>query len=138
MNETKRPLIGVGVVVIKDGKILFQKRKSAHGRGTWSFPGGHLEFGESPEECARRETMEEAGLEIKNLRLGPFTNDVHVSEDKHYITLYVISDWVEGEPRVMEPEKCECWQWCDWNDLPRPLFLPIEHLLERNFDPLSY
>ena len=37
-----RPKIGVGIIVIKDGKILFGKRKNAHNEGSWSFPGGHL------------------------------------------------------------------------------------------------
>ncbi|RLC15632.1 MAG: DNA mismatch repair protein MutT, partial [Deltaproteobacteria bacterium] len=54
-----RPLIGVAAIVIKDKKVLLGKRKNAHGAGTWAFPGGHLEYKESIEECAKREVFEE-------------------------------------------------------------------------------
>jgi 8-oxo-dGTP diphosphatase len=47
MDEIKRPKVGVGVIIKKDGKVLMGKRKNAHGDGTWSFTGGHLEFGEA-------------------------------------------------------------------------------------------
>ena len=57
--ESKCPKVGVGVAVVKDGKVLLGKRKNAHGEGTWSFPGGHLEYKESWEDCAIRETLEE-------------------------------------------------------------------------------
>ncbi|MFA6042419.1 MAG: NUDIX hydrolase [Patescibacteria group bacterium] len=132
---TNRPRVGVGVIVMKDGKVLLQKRKSLHGNGTWAFPGGHLEYGETPEECALREVAEECGVEIANLRRGPYTNDVHENEGKHYITLYVIADWVSKEPQVLEPEKCERWEWFGWDKLPEPLFLPITHLREQGFRP---
>ena len=66
----QRPKVGVGVFVLKDGKILMGKRKGAHGEGSWSLPGGHLEFNESWDMCAVRETMEETGVTIKNIRFG--------------------------------------------------------------------
>ncbi|HLC69503.1 MAG TPA: NUDIX domain-containing protein [Patescibacteria group bacterium] len=54
--EDKRPKVGVGVFVFKDGKILFGQRKNTgHGVGCWSLPGGHLEFNEGVESCAERE-----------------------------------------------------------------------------------
>jgi 8-oxo-dGTP diphosphatase len=131
----ERPKIGVGVIVIKDNKILLGKRKNAHGDGTWSFPGGHLEFGEMPEECAVRETLEETGINLKNLRRTIYTNDIFDKENKHYITLYVLAEYDSGTVRVMEPEKCERWEWFSWEELPRPLFLPIENLLKEKFNP---
>jgi len=133
----QRPKIGVGVIVIKDNKILFQKRKGSHGSGTWCFPGGHLEFNETIEDCAKRETMEEAGITIKNLKMGPFTNDISENEGTHYITLFVIADYDSGEVKAMEPDKCDEWQWCDWNNLPQPLFLPQQNLLKLNFNPFK-
>lgn len=84
MPEEKNPRVGLGVAIIRNGKILFGKRKNSHGEGSWCFPGGHLEFGESWEECARRETLEETGLKIRNIRFATATNDLFKKEDKHY------------------------------------------------------
>ena len=133
----KRPKIGVGVIVIKDNTVLLGKRKNAHGEGTWSFPGGHLEFNETVEACAIREVQEETGIHIKNLRLGPFTNDIMKSDDKHYVTLYVVSEYDSGEPTIMEQEKCEAWDWFYWGNLPHPLFIPIQNLLKLHFNPFQ-
>ncbi|KKP59581.1 MAG: hypothetical protein UR53_C0001G0081 [Candidatus Magasanikbacteria bacterium GW2011_GWC2_34_16] len=134
---TKRPKVGVGVIVKKDGKVLMQKRKGAHGFGTWCFPGGHMEFGESLEETARRETIEELGIEITNIWVGPYTNDVHTGEGKHYVTLFVVSDYASGDPKIMEPDKTEFFDWFDWEEMPRPLFLPIINLLEQGYNPFK-
>lgn len=130
-----RPYIGVGVIILRDGKVLLGKRKGMHGDGCWQFPGGHLEFFEEIEACARREVLEETGLQIANLRLGPFTNDLFVAEDRHYVTLFVLAEYVEGEAQVREPHKCERWAWFGWEALPHPLFLPIENLLKQGYSP---
>ena len=130
---TKRPLIGVAVIVIKDNRVLLGKRKNSHGADTWAFPGGHLEFNESIEDCAAREVWEETGLRVKNLRLGPFTNDIFAAESKHYVTLFVIADHVSGQPKVKEPQKCSQWKWSQWPPKLHPLFLPIKNLLKQNF-----
>lgn len=134
---SERPKVGVGVIVIKDGKILLGKRKNAHGEGTWSFPGGHLEFNESWEDCASRETMEETGIAIKNIRFGTATNDIFQTEEKHYVTIFMLSDYDSGEVKVMEPEKCEKWEWFLWSQLPQPLFVPIHNLLKKSFNPIN-
>lgn len=135
MNEN-RPKVGVGVFIIKDGKILFGKRKNAHGDGTWSLPGGHLEFNEEVEDCAVREVQEETGILIKNIRKATFTNDIFIKEGKHYVTVFLISDFDSGEVKIMEPDKCEKWEWFEWNKLPQPVFLPIQNLLKQKFKPL--
>ncbi|MBI5228578.1 NUDIX domain-containing protein [Candidatus Micrarchaeota archaeon] len=135
--EKKRPFIGIGVIVIRDGRVLLGKRRNAHGEGTWCFPGGHLEFNEEPEAAAERETREETGIQIMNVRRGPFTNDFFEHEGKHYITLYLIAEWASGEPMVMEPQKCEAWDWFEWDSLPSPLFLCVENLLKQGFNPLK-
>jgi 8-oxo-dGTP diphosphatase len=134
-KENKIPRIGVGVIVKKDNRVLMGKRKNSHGEGSWQFPGGHLEFRETPEDCARRELLEETGLVTNNFEKGKFTNSIFDKEDKHYITLFITTNWEEGEPEIKEPEKCEGWEWFEWENLPKPLFLPIENLLKEGFNP---
>lgn len=115
--------VGVGVFVIRDGKFLILQRKGSHGSGTWSLPGGHLEYGESFENASRREVLEETGCSIKNLRFGAVTNDIFETDKKHYITIWMVSDWDGGEPKIMEPEKCVSQRWANFDNLPEPLFL---------------
>jgi 8-oxo-dGTP diphosphatase len=133
----KRPFVGIAVMVIKGNRVLLGKRKNAHGSGTWAFPGGHLEFNESIEACAKREVLEETGIRIKNLRYGPYTNDIFTDEDKHYVTLFVTADYDSGSPLVKEPHKCEKWAWFQWPPNVQPCFLPIENLLKLNSDLLT-
>ncbi len=118
------------MILYKDGKVLMGKRKNSHGAGAWSFPGGHLEFMEEIEDCAKREVLEETGVEIKNIERVNYTNDFYKDLDKHYITCFVKADYASGEVQVMEPEKCESWEWFSRTELPSPLFLPIENLLK--------
>lgn len=129
----RRPLVGIAVVVIKNHRVLLGERINAHGAGTWAFPGGHLEFGESIEDCAIREVFEETGIRIKNLKHGPYTNDFFEAEGKHYVTLFVIAEYDSGEPTVKEPRKCARWEWSDWPPALQPQFLPIKNLLKQNF-----
>ena len=132
-----RPHVGIAVMVVKDNRVLLGKRKNAHGSGTWAFPGGHLEFNESIETCAKREVLEETGIQIKNLRYGPYTNDIFTDEDKHYVTLFVTADYDSGTPMVKEPHKCEKWGWFQWPPNVKPCFLPIKNLLELNSELLT-
>ncbi len=127
----KIPRVGVGLFVIKKGKVLIGKRKSAHGTGTWAPPGGHLEFGEKPEECARREVREETGSEVEIVDFLGITNDVF-PEGKHYITLWYLAKWKSKEARVLEPDKCEIWKWVSFEELKNlnPLFLPVKNFLK--------
>jgi 8-oxo-dGTP diphosphatase len=133
MKKKQRPYIGVAVILIRDGRVLLGKRKYGHGRGTWQFPGGHLEYGESIADCARRELFEETGLLAANLRYGPFTNDFFKDEGKHYVTLFMIGDHQQGEAQAKEPDKCERWDWFAWSDMPKPHFLPIINLLGQGY-----
>ena len=135
--ENNKPMVGVGVIIRKENKVLLGKRKNSHGDGTWSFPGGHLEFGESIENCGKREVEEETGLIVTKFKKLGFTNDVFSENNKHYITLFLITDWEQGEPELKEPDRCEEWKWVSWDNLPRPLFLPVENLLKENLNPFD-
>lgn len=132
------PRIGVGVCVVKDGRVLLGKRLNAHGQGTWAFPGGHLEFSETLAECAAREIAEETGMKIAHIRRGPYTEDFFLDQGKHYITIIMVADWASGEPQVLEPHKCEQWAWFDLNELPQPLFPTFGNLAKAEINLKSY
>jgi 8-oxo-dGTP diphosphatase len=121
--------VGIGVFVFRDGRFLMARRHGAHGAGTWSVPGGHLEFGESFEDTAVREVAEETGVQITNVRFGAVTNDIFADEDRHYVTVWMLSDHMSGEPSILEPDKCLSLGWYDFEALPSPLFLPWRQLL---------
>jgi 8-oxo-dGTP diphosphatase len=130
-----KPKVSIGVFIVKDDKELLGKRLNSHGEGSWSLPGGHLEFNESWEDCAIRETMEETGLIIKNIHFATVTNDIFEEEKKHYITIFMVAHHHSGDVQVREPDKCESWEWFEWSadKLPRPLFLPLQNLLKQKF-----
>ncbi len=77
--------MGVGVVFLRDGKVFLAKRQGSHGEDTWASAGGHLEMGESLEECARREAMEELGVTVGELRFLCVSNIL--AYDKHYVDI---------------------------------------------------
>lgn len=126
----KRPSVGVGCIVVKDGLVLVGKRRGSHGEGTWAFLGGHLEWGETPEECAVRETLEETGLAVRSPKIIGVTNDFFEKEDKHYVTVFVRTEWVSGEPRLADPAHEE-FRWCLPDEIPHPRFVALQHFLER-------
>ena len=112
-------------MVVKDGRILIGRRNknASHGEQLWSFPGGHLEHGESIMACARRETLEEAGIEIENLRFGVLVNTLDFMP-KHYVGIGVIADWKSGEPRPEDGDKMVDWGWYSPDALPEPMYGP--------------
>ena len=131
--ENNQTRVGIGVFVFKNGKFLMGRRKGAHGSGSWSIPGGHLEYGETFEDTAKREVLEETGLEVKNLRFGAVTNDFFEDENKHYVTVWMVCDWASGQEKIMEPDKFVEICWKDFDTLPEGLFVPWENLLASEF-----
>ncbi len=125
--------IGVGVIIVDDDLVLMGKRINSHGHETWVFPGGHLELSETPQKCAIREVMEETGLIIDHVKSGPFTYDFFELENKYYITLFMIAEYLEGLPEVKEKNKCLEWRWVKWDKLPVPLFAPVRSLLNAGY-----
>jgi 8-oxo-dGTP diphosphatase len=128
--ENPKPKVGIGIMILKNGKVLLGKRKGSHGAGEYAFPGGHLEYMEFFKDCAVRETHEESGLEIENIRFQYLAN-IKKYAPKHYVHIGLTADWKSGEPKVLEPEKCEGWDWYDLKNLPNPMmemsYLSIEY-----------
>ena len=101
-----RTQVGVGVLVFRHGRVLLGQRLGSHGAGSWAPPGGHLEFGESVESCARREVMEETGLTLGALQRGPYTVDAFPEVGRHDVTLFVVALESFGDPERREPARC--------------------------------
>jgi 8-oxo-dGTP diphosphatase len=123
-------MVKVGVAILlwnEEGQLLMGKRKASHGAGSWSVPGGHIDFGETPREACIREVEEEIGVELDEvlvLQEYPYNNTIF-SEGKQYITLWfcgMLSDDQVSQIRTVEPDKCEEWIFCDTENLPTPLF----------------
>lgn len=132
MDTDRQAKVGVGVMIFKDDKVLMSRRKGSHGEGEWSFPGGHLEYMESFADCAKRETREECGIEITNIRFQFLANVIKYAP-KHYVHVGLIADWQAGDPQVLEPHKAEFWQWVDLDNIPQPLF----YMCKLSFDSLK-
>lgn len=124
--ESPHVRVGVGVFLLKSSReslenpsFLVGKRIGSHGAGTLALPGGHLEFGETPEDCAARELLEETGVKVANVQFLTATNDRMPAENKHYVTLFMVCAREEDqqEPQVLEPNKCEAWEWMTWEEL---------------------
>jgi 8-oxo-dGTP diphosphatase len=130
--QHNRPLVGVGLFLVKGNSILLGKRSSALGTHEYGGIGGHLENMESFEECILRELTEEAGpnLKIAGLRYLCVTN-LRKYAPKHYVDIGMIAIWQSGNVCVMEPDKLESWHWYDMDkDLPEPLFACLMNYIE--------
>ncbi len=123
---------GIGIMIFKQGKVLLGKRKGSHGAGEYAFPGGHLEYLESFQACAIRETKEETGIDINNIKFQYVAN-VDVYKPKHYVHIGLLAEWAGGEPAILEPDKIESWNWYDLHKLPAPLFM----MTALSFDALN-
>ena len=127
--------IGVGVLVVRDGLVLLGERLGSHGEGTWAPPGGHLEPGETVEQCAQRELREETGLVARSFRAGPYSVDDFPEIGRRYVTLFVVVTANEAAPQRCEPAKCAQWQWFSPNQWPAPLFKPMASLSLADWQP---
>ena len=123
-TQADRPLVGVGVVFVRDGKVFLARRQGAHGEATWGSAGGHLEFGETLEQCARREALEELGVRVGDLRVLCLSNIV--AYDRHYVDIEFLGDIGDQDPvpQASDGSFCE-YGWFPLRDPPQPLFEPM-------------
>jgi len=120
---------GVGIIILKDNKILLGKRNEGNvlGGDSWTCPGGKLEFGENIIDAAKREAEEETSIKVNEMKLISVSNDIAYSN--HFVTLGFLCKEFEGQPKIMESNKITEWKWFSLDELPKPLFLPSEKLI---------
>ncbi|MGI5826444.1 MAG: nucleotide triphosphate diphosphatase NUDT15 [Patescibacteria group bacterium] len=142
--DKKKVGVGFGVMLFKDGKILLGQRhfdpnkadSELHGEGTWTMPGGKLEYGESFEEGAKREVYEETGLQLDEAKVICINNDKN--EYAHFVTIGLFAEDFEGEAKVMEPDEIVRWQWFTLDALPSPMYFPSANILKNYQEKLFY
>jgi 8-oxo-dGTP diphosphatase len=133
--EKLRPRVGIGIIIQNaQGQVLLGLRKGSHGAGEWATPGGHLEFGETIFETAKREVKEETDLDVDGFELVSVADEMKyiATDNKHYLNIGVKATYAGGEPKNMEPEKCQEWRWFDLDNLPEQM-LEGTKLALRNF-----
>lgn len=119
------PRVGVGCIVVRSGRVLLVRTRS----GFWSTPGGHLDFDETPAECAARETEEETGVRVVDVELVAITNDVFRDRGAHYVTIWMRGEALDGDVVIGDTGEIAEAGWFDPASLPSPRHLYFENLL---------
>lgn len=132
---SQKPEVGVAVILMRDDTVLLMKRKGPHGPGTWTVPGGHMDLGETPEQCGRRESKEEVGVDVVDLHFRAITNDIFEAEGRQSVSIWMDGKIQSGEPRIVSEEEGSEIGWFSWEALPQPLYLPLQNFVNRNSYP---
>ncbi len=138
MEEKQRPKVGVGVMVLKNNKVLLGKRNDdaekassdLHGEGTWTMPGGKLDFQETLIDGAYREVLEETNIKINKDKIKVISVADEIVKDNHYVTVGFLCQDFEGEQGVMEPEEITEWKWFGLDNLPDKVFPPSAKMIK--------
>ncbi|MBY5402492.1 NUDIX domain-containing protein [Rhizobium sp. WSM1274] len=115
------PGFGVGLVILRDAKILLYKRLRAPEAGYWNIVGGKVDHMEPAEQAARREAEEETGLVIGRVERLGMTEQIIDADRQHWISLLYVTRDIEGEPQLTEPDKLSDFGWFPLTNLPEPL-----------------
>jgi len=146
MTEIQRPKVGVGVMIFKDGKVLLGKRNDdaekassdLHGEGTWTMPGGKLDFQETLIDGLYREAFEETGIKVNKDRIRVISVADEIVKDNHYVTVGFLCEDFEGEPKIMEPEEIVEWKWYNLDSLPEKVYPPSAKVIKAYLNKKIY
>jgi 8-oxo-dGTP diphosphatase len=132
--DDKQPTIAAAVIA-RDGKVLLVRRRVSEDTLSWQLPAGAVESGESPEQAAVREALEETGLVVTSSKV--------LGERVHPVTgrtmVYVACDVVSGEAVVGDPDELAEFVWAPRTDLPtlvpHGFFAPVQRYLDTALAP---
>ena len=122
--------VAVGAIVFNAmGEVFLSQRgpNATNERGTWEFPGGKVDFGERLKDAVKREFMEEYGFVIEVGELLDVDDHILEDEGQHWVSTTYLAQHVDGEPRILEPDKCSAIGWFAIDDLPSPLSLITQY-----------
>ncbi|MBX5043239.1 NUDIX domain-containing protein [Rhizobium lentis] len=115
------PGLGVGLVILRDDRILLYKRVNAPEAGYWNIVGGKVDHMEPAETAARREAEEETGLTIGRIERIGMTEQIIDADRQHWISILYLARDIKGEPQLTEPDKLSDFGWFPLTELPTPL-----------------
>jgi 8-oxo-dGTP diphosphatase len=128
-TTTEKPGISAAIITL-DGKVLMVRRRISEGELMWQFPAGAIEAGESPEEAAVRETLEEAGLKVEAASL--IGQRVHPKTGREMS--YTACTVLDGEAHVADAEELDAVAWVALDEIPEyvpyGLFKPVQAYLD--------
>lgn len=117
---------GCGAAILDDeGRLLLIQRLREPEAGAWGLPGGKIDFGERAADTARREILEELGIEIELTGLACIAETIDAGDGRHWVAPVYDARIVSGAPEVLEPEKHGGWGWFALDALPEKLTSPV-------------
>lgn len=139
------PLVGVGVVVVREERVLLIRRAKPPRRGEWSLPGGLQKLGETVFEAAAREVMEETGITVQPLAVVDVVDLIEWDEQRvryHYTLIDILAAFVDGEAvaaadaaEVLWVEQAEVKQKVLWPETVRIIDRACRMYATRRSDP---
>ena len=140
----EQPLVGVAAVVWRDDQFLLIQRGRPPRQGEWSLPGGRQELGETVADAARREVVEETGLDVEVLDVVAVVDlidrDVDNRVQFHYTLIDLLAEWRAGEARPGDDADAIAWATLDqieqydlWSETERIIRLAAERRQERRY-----
>lgn len=128
--------VGVQAIVRRGDELLMVQRGRGFGEGSWCFPGGHLELGETIIECAVRELEEETALQVERANVILVTDPMKIANYHMQIGVEVTS-W-SGTPRVVDPNECSAVEFFPLDRLPHDVFPPSQDVLKKVREGVFY
>lgn len=115
------PGVGVGLAIMREGRLLLYRRLKVPEAGYWNIVGGKVDHLEPAETAARREAEEETGLSIGKVDFVGVTEQIITADRQHWVSLLYRTTDFSGEPTLVEPDKLSDFGWFELDDLPQPL-----------------
>lgn len=129
-DSPPRPEAGCGAAILDDqGRLLLIQRLREPEAGAWGLPGGKIDFGERAADTARREILEELGIEIELTGLACIAETIDAGDGRHWVAPVYDARILSGTPEVLEPEKHGGWGWFALDALPAQLTSPVRDWL---------
>lgn len=124
------PGVNVSVIILNEkNEVLLGQRRSGLFTGDWGLPGGKVDLGETLLQAAERETLEETGLVVSELRLTS-VSDI-ITESAHFVNVAFSTRRFQGDAKELEPDEIGGWKWFELDHLPQPLYHNAAQALEK-------